>query len=112
MDASAAIITVRAQVRTCGVAGVHSKWARRLTVILCDLCGEEKECVQKEIDGRQFDLCTDCRRALEEKLRGKGRVKKTRDIVFLPPRTVLDPEESKTAPGLPLKILGGGQRTN
>jgi len=94
------------------VAGVHSKSARRLTVILCDLCGEEKECLPKEIDGREFDLCTDCWRALEEKLRGKGRIKKTREIVFLPPQTVVEPEEPKTPPGLPPKIFGGDQRTN
>jgi hypothetical protein len=25
-------------------------------VILCDLCGEQKQSVQKEIDGREFDL--------------------------------------------------------
>src|SRR5260370_36650111 len=46
-----------------------------VNVILCDLCGNQKECFQKEIDGREFDICTDCWRPLEEKLRGKGRSK-------------------------------------
>ena len=81
-------------------------------MILCDLCGEQKKCVQKEIDGREFDLCTDCWRALEEKLRGKGRVKKTRETVFLPPQTGQEPKELETPPGLPPKIFGGIQRTN
>ena len=78
-------------------------------MILCDLCGEEKECLPKEIDGREFDLCTDCWRALEEKLRGKGRIKKTREIVFLPPPTVpeREPREPKPMPGQPPKIFGG-----
>lgn len=82
-------------------------------MILCDLCGEQKKCVQREIDGREFDLCTDCWRALEEKLRGKGRVKKTRETVLLPSQTAPEPEELKPLPpGLPPKIFGGIQETN
>ena len=42
-------------------------------MILCDLCGQVKECLQKEIDGKEFDICADCWRPLEEKLKGKGR---------------------------------------
>jgi hypothetical protein len=45
-------------------------------MISCDLCGEVKECLQKEIDGREFDICSECWRPVEEKLRGKGRVRK------------------------------------
>jgi len=81
-------------------------------VILCDLCGEQKKCIQKEIDGREFDFCTDCWRALEEKLRGKGRVKKAWETVFLPPQTGREPVELETPPGLPPKIFGGIQSTN
>ena len=53
-------------------------------MILCDLCGNQKECFKKEIDGREFDICTDCWRPLEEKLKGKGRQKRKRETVFLP----------------------------
>jgi ribosome-binding protein aMBF1 (putative translation factor) len=81
-------------------------------MVLCDLCGEQKKCTQKEIDGKEFDLCMDCWRALEEKLRGKGRVKKTRETVFLPPQTGGEPNEPETPPGLPPKIFGGMPRTN
>jgi hypothetical protein len=29
-------------------------------VILCDLCVQAKACLQKEIDGKEFDICADC----------------------------------------------------
>jgi hypothetical protein len=44
-------------------------------MMCCDLCGKASECVQKEIDGKEFDLCDRCWRPLAEKLSGKGRVK-------------------------------------
>ncbi len=81
-------------------------------MMLCDFCGQAKECVQKEIDGREFDICADCWRPLEEKLKGKGRVRRKRETVFLPPRTVPEPEEPKTPPGLPPTIWGGADRLN
>jgi hypothetical protein len=28
-------------------------------MILCDWCGQAQECLQKEIDGREFDICVD-----------------------------------------------------
>jgi len=83
-----------------------------VNVILCDLCGNQKECFQKEIDGREFDICTDCWRPLEEKLRGKGRSKRKREMVFLPPPVTPEPEEPKTPPGLPPKIIGQVERAN
>ena len=67
-------------------------------MILCDLCDNQKECFQKEIDGREFDICADCWRPLEEKLRGKGRSKRKRGTVFLPPPITPEPEEPKTPP--------------
>lgn len=82
-------------------------------VILCDLCGQARECVQKEIDGREFDICVDCWQMLDEKLKGKGRVKKKRETVLLPPRTTPEPEEPKAPPpGLPPKIFGKAERAN
>ena len=75
-------------------------------MIRCDLCGRAKECLPKEIEGLEFDICADCWRPFEEKLKGKGRIKKTREIVLLPPRVVPEPEEPKTPPRLPPKIIG------
>jgi ribosome-binding protein aMBF1 (putative translation factor) len=77
-----------------------------MKVILCDLCGKQKECLPKEIEGKEFDICHDCWRPLEEKLKGKGRAKRHRETVFLPPRTVAETEEPRTPPGMPPKIFG------
>lgn len=38
-----------------------------MNMMYCDLCGEAKECLQKEIDGREFDICLRCWSTLEEK---------------------------------------------
>jgi len=82
-------------------------------MILCDWCGRAKECLQKEINDREFDICADCWRPLEEKLKGKGRVKKVREIVFLPPAVPeREPEAPKPMPGQPPKIFSGAERAN
>ena len=41
----------------------------------CDLCGKTAACVQKEIEGKEFDICEHCWRPLAEKLNGKGRIR-------------------------------------
>jgi ribosome-binding protein aMBF1 (putative translation factor) len=83
-------------------------------MIVCDLCGQTKECMPREIDGKEFDICADCWRPLEEKLKGKGRMKKRREIVLLPPPTVpeREPEAPKPMPGQPPMIWGGAERLN
>jgi len=74
-------------------------------MIHCDLCGEAKACRQKEIEGMEYDICFDCWNPLAAKLKGKGRVKKERETVFLPPRTMEpEPKEAKPVPGEPPKI--------
>lgn len=75
-------------------------------MITCDLCGEAKDCLQKEIDGKEYDICAECWSALARRLQGKGR--KVRETVFLPPpRPVKEPEEEEPPmPGGPPKIWG------
>ena len=76
-------------------------------MILCHLCGQARECLQKEIEGKEYDICAECWKPLAEKLAGKGRGKKERETVFLPPLTK-EPErqEPKPVPGEPPKIWG------
>jgi len=75
-------------------------------MITCDLCGGAKDCLPKEIAGREFDICSACWNALAEKLQGKGR--RIRETVFLPsPRTPKEREEEEPPlPGGPPKIWG------
>jgi hypothetical protein len=77
-------------------------------MITCDLCGEAKDCLQKEMDGKEYDICSECWTSLAKKLRGKGRAK-AREAVFLPPPRVLqegEEEEPKPLPGEPPIIRG------
>jgi ribosome-binding protein aMBF1 (putative translation factor) len=74
---------------------------------LCALCGEAKRCQPREIEGKEYDVCRDCWNPLALKLKGKGRVRKEREMVFLPPqRTTPEPKETKPSPGEPPKIWG------
>ena len=41
-------------------------------MIMCDLCGERTDCLQKEIEGKEYDICARCWNALAQKLKGKG----------------------------------------
>jgi len=83
-------------------------------MILCDLCGESKECLQIEIDGKEYDVCPECWNPLAEKLNGKGRVQASHEIVLLPPPRVVTEraDEPKPLPGEPPKIWGAADRLN
>jgi len=71
-----------------------------MIVSKCNICEENKECLRKEIDGKEYDLCAECWDALSEKLRGKGRAIKQRETVSLPSPEVHKKEESeKPFPG-------------
>ena len=76
-------------------------------MITCDLCGKAKDCLQKEIDGKEYDICTECWQPLAQKLEGKGREKR-HETVFLPTRAVKkrEEEEPKHIPGEPPIIQG------
>jgi ribosome-binding protein aMBF1 (putative translation factor) len=77
-------------------------------MILCDLCGKAKDCQQKEIEGKEYDICSECWKPLAEKLKSKGRTREDREIVFLPPTSIPEPkrEDPKPVPGEPPKIWG------
>jgi len=76
-------------------------------MINCDLCGKEKECSPRQIEGREYDLCAECWEPLAEKLKGKGH--KTSEIVFLPPPQTIgerEDEEPEEPPSTLPKIFG------
>ena len=74
-------------------------------MIVCDLCGRAKECLPKEIEGKKYDIYSECWNPLEVKLKGKGRVKKERETVFLPsPLKEPEPQKAKPEPGKPPTI--------
>ena len=63
-------------------------------MIICDRCGDAKDCLQKEIEGKEYDICSECWNPFAQKLRGKGRVK-SRETVFLPPPRVVKERENE-----------------
>lgn len=81
-------------------------------MIICDLCGKARECLPKEIEGKEYDICSECWNPLSEKLKGKGRAKKSRETVFLPPLPTKgkEVEPAKPVPGEPPKIWGSAGR--
>ena len=78
-------------------------------MIVCDLCGRAKECLPKDIEGKKYDICSECWNPLAEKLKGKGRVRRERETVFLPPSREPEPQGPKPEPGKPPTIWGDGR---
>jgi hypothetical protein len=81
-------------------------------VYKCDLCVQVKECLQKEIDQKEYDICAECWSELQAKLQGEGRVKEAREIVLLPPPREPHEPEQKAEPGEPPIIRGNSDRPN
>ena len=75
-------------------------------MIVCDLCGEAKKCFEREIEGKAYDICSDCWAPVAAKLKGKGRATKEREIVLLPESQQTEPRESKPVPREPPTIWG------
>ncbi len=66
-------------------------------MIICDLCGKAKDCKQREIEGKEYDICSECWEPLGQRLKGKGR-ETHRELVLLPPRPIKEPEEEEPQP--------------
>jgi hypothetical protein len=77
-------------------------------MIICDLCGEARDCQQKEIEGKEYDICSECWNPLAQKLMGKGRAI-NREIVLLPPPRAVEEQEDEERPWEPPKIWGAVQ---
>jgi hypothetical protein len=78
-----------------------------MSVGKCVLCGKVRKCVLKEIDHREYDICARCWKDLESKLQGKGRTRRRRELVLLPPVQAPGAEAlPKPVPGYPPTIWG------
>jgi hypothetical protein len=76
-------------------------------MIVCDWCGEAKDCAQRRVEGKVYDFCAECWQPLAAKLKGKGRLIKERETVLLPPiGKEPEKEPTKPEPGEPPKIWG------
>jgi ribosome-binding protein aMBF1 (putative translation factor) len=92
-------------------SGKNKTVATRLlgkSMIICDLCGKATDCLQKEIEGKEYDICSECWNPFAQKLRGKGRAI-NREIVLLPPPRAVKEQEDEERPGEPPKIWGAVQ---
>jgi hypothetical protein len=84
-------------------------------MIQCDLCGKKKQCRQREIEGKAYDICSECWTPFASKLKGKGRktlaVKGDVEMIVLPQQiTISAPEAPPRLPGGPPKIWSGGRK--
>ncbi len=84
-----------------------------MIVYRCDLCGELRDCAQRDIGAVEYDICSECWSELMARLKDKGRPKTKRERVTLPPPAIT-PETTREAkppyPGKPPDIIAG--RTN
>jgi hypothetical protein len=58
-----------------------------VVVYRCDLCGKIRDCVQKIIEQKEYDLCRRCWASLVNKLSGKGRRLGQAEITLMPARS-------------------------
>lgn len=77
-----------------------------MRVYRCDLCNQVKDCLQKEIDGKEYDLCRECWAELAARLQDKGRRKERREIILLPPHDQPQEPDESPKPGEPPIIQG------
>jgi len=86
-----------------------------MIVYKCDLCGELRDCSQKEIVRIEYDICSECWDGLTAKLKGKGRVRARRETLIVPPPVTVPEVPSETKPpfpGQPPEIIAGSERAN
>jgi hypothetical protein len=70
-----------------------------MVVYKCALCRHVRECLQKQIDYKEYYICQECWSELQSKLQGKGRIKDPGEIVLLPPPREADESEEKPERG-------------
>lgn len=80
-------------------------------MIICDLCGETKDCSHRELEGKEYDICSECWTPLALKLKGKGRAKNPETVFLPPPRQAEERKDDEPLPGEPPKIWSAASRT-
>ena len=75
-----------------------------MSILDCALCGQTKDCLQKVIDGKEYDVCSDCWETISKQLQGKGRIIKRDVVVIAPPDLRREREDERPFPGVPPKI--------
>jgi len=86
-----------------------------MLVYRCDMCNEIRDCAQRIIEDKEYDICSDCWNSLIQRLTGKGRAKRPRELISVPPPRVPDsPDEPKPSrfPGAPPTIYGSADPVN
>ena len=86
-----------------------------MIIYKCDLCGELRDCLPRQIEGTEYDICSNCWNELITRLKRKGTPNATRHSVRnLPSVDITEParETQQPFPGQPPEIIGGEARTN
>ncbi len=75
-----------------------------MTASMCALCDQVRECIAREIDGQEYNICSECWDALAEKLKGKERRPKHEVLIISPPDVPRDEPDEEPFPGVPPKV--------
>ncbi len=75
-----------------------------MTALTCALCGRIQECIAKEINGQEYDICSGCWSSLAKRLKGKGRPANHRVAVVSRTDVPRHEPDEKPFPGEPPKV--------
>src|SRR5260370_15738828 len=57
------------------------------SMIICDLCGDAKDCLQKEIEGKEYDICSEYWNPFTQKLEGERQCEESGNCVLATPKS-------------------------
>ena len=55
-----------------------------MKVYKCDFCEQISDCKQRDIEGKEYDICGACWNDIEQKIKGKGREKVVEVMPWVP----------------------------
>lgn len=83
-----------------------------MVIYKCDLCGEIRDCMPRQIEHTEYDICAVCWEALMSKLEGKGRRKPGSPSAEPPSVPELPRHAKERFPGQPPDIIARASRAN